>query len=244
MLELSVQRACVNKMLRSTRFSFSTRSRIPSCQLLMWRRSGRHNLCPGGCHPLTSDSHDVSDTVTPCQECKDSPLLSTSPRLDVTTLPSTSATSNVQTDVESPQLDASVSFTFPRPLGVPVAVLFAVGSEGLATALKSEGFVVLHISEPTGGTTRSSADIVLECESGKWRWLGGSGGVGCVGGCGCGCVSGGGGRRRKGRVQTLPRETSSSFSALSKTWMNMARVLHVVDPSLDLPEASLDRGLD
>ena len=56
----------------------------------------------------------------------------------------------MQTGVGSPELDALVSFTFPRSLGVPVPVLFAVGSEGLATALKSESFVVLHISEPTG----------------------------------------------------------------------------------------------
>ena len=64
----------------------------------------------------------------------------------------------MQTDVESPQLDASVSFTFPRPFGV--AVLFAVGSEGLATALKSVGFVVLHISESIGKPTRSTADFL------------------------------------------------------------------------------------
>ena len=63
---------------------------------------------------LPSDSHDVSDTVRPCQEHKDASLLPASPPLDVTTLPSTLATSNVQTDVESPQLGASVSFTFPR----------------------------------------------------------------------------------------------------------------------------------
>ena len=101
----------------------------------------------------------MSDAVIPCKEYKVSSLLSTSTPLDVTTLPSTPATSNVQTVVESLQLGASVSFTFPRPLGVLVAVLFAVGSEGLATALKSEGFVVLHISEPTGRSTRSSADF-------------------------------------------------------------------------------------
>ena len=99
------------------------------------------------------------DSVIPCQECKVSSPLPTSPPLDLITLPSTFATSNVQTDVESPQLDASVSSTFPRPMGVPVPVLFSFGSECLATALKSEGFVVLHISEPIGRPTRSSVDF-------------------------------------------------------------------------------------
>ena len=86
-------------------------------------------------------------------------LLPTSLFLDVTTPLSTIATSSMQTDVEFPQLDASVSFTFSLLLGVlVVVVLFAVGSEGLAAALLSEGFVVLHISELPGRSTRSSAD--------------------------------------------------------------------------------------
>ena len=56
-------------------------------------------------------------------------ISSTLPSLDVTKHPFTIATASMQTDVESPRIDASVSFTFPRPLGVLVAVLFAVGSE-------------------------------------------------------------------------------------------------------------------
>ena len=44
--------------------------------------------------------------------------------------------------------------------------LFAVRSEGLATAFRSEGFVVLRTSEPTGRSRRSSADSFFPVVSG------------------------------------------------------------------------------